>query len=66
MMQFQLVAVWLVAGYLRLTEQTRGGQPERLDSGRRVRDDRGDVPGWVMVTVITTDRIRRWQLRARK
>jgi hypothetical protein len=42
MIQFQLVATWLAAGYAKLSARRRADG-----------DDRGDVPGWVMVTVMT-------------
>ena len=59
MVQFHMVAAWLAAGYARLSNHRHPDGDDRAD-------DRGDVPGWVMVTVITTDRIRRWRLKARK
>ena len=36
-----MISLWFVA----LTDRAR--------TGRSTRDDRGDVPGWVMVTVMT-------------
>lgn len=38
---FAMISLWLAA----LTDRARAGRSER--------DDRGDVPGWVMVTVMT-------------
>jgi hypothetical protein len=42
MVQPQLFAAWFAAMYLSIRRRTIGGEP-----------DRGDVPGWVMVTVMT-------------
>jgi hypothetical protein len=42
MAELQLLAAWIGGGYLALHRRLRGGGPER-----------GDVPGWVMVTVMT-------------
>jgi hypothetical protein len=57
MVQFQMMTAWLIAGYLKLAEparnRARGGQFGPPGSARLEPDDRGDVPGWVMVTVMT-------------
>jgi hypothetical protein len=42
MIQPQLFAAWCATLYLAAAERVRGEDPER-----------GDVPGWVMVTVMT-------------
>ena len=42
MIQLQLLAAWAGTQYLALARRTRGHDAER-----------GDVPGWVMVTVMT-------------
>ncbi len=42
MVQAQLLAAWVGAGYLRAQRRVRGGDHAR-----------GDVPGWVMVTVMS-------------
>jgi hypothetical protein len=56
MIQVQLVAAWLVSAYLDVAAKVRPGGG-RLAGGQvargRLGDDRGDVPGWVMVTVMT-------------
>jgi hypothetical protein len=40
--------VWLIAALLTLTDRVAAG-PRRADDD----SDRGDVPGWVMITVMT-------------
>jgi hypothetical protein len=42
MVQVQLLEVWVAAQYLAVQRRVRGDDSER-----------GDVPGWVMVTVMT-------------
>jgi hypothetical protein len=42
MFQLQLLGAWAATQYLALRRRTSRGGPER-----------GDVPGWVMVTVMT-------------
>jgi len=42
MVQAQLLAAWFGNGYLRARQRVRGDGSER-----------GDVPGWVMVTVMS-------------
>ncbi|MBV9821980.1 MAG: hypothetical protein JO144_07005 [Actinobacteria bacterium] len=42
MVQARLLAAWFGNGYLGARRRVRGGV-----------DDRGDVPGWVMVTVMS-------------
>jgi hypothetical protein len=63
MLQFQMLAAWLVTGYLNLTDRPRGGSLNAGSEGADQRlvaaashdaeSERGDVPGWVMVTVMT-------------
>ncbi len=42
--------LWLVRLHLALIAPDRGPTG---DAGGRARDDRGDVPGWVMITVMS-------------
>ena len=45
---FTQLQVWLTAALLALTDRVTAG-PKRADDD----SDRGDVPGWVMITVMT-------------
>jgi hypothetical protein len=52
MFQVQLLTAWVTAQYVALAGRflhPRGAQEDVADR----LDDRGDVPGWVMVTVMT-------------
>ena len=44
---FTQLQVWLTAALLALTDRVTAG-PKRADDD----SDRGDVPGWVMITVV--------------
>ncbi|MDQ1730499.1 MAG: hypothetical protein QOK10_658 [Pseudonocardiales bacterium] len=49
MIHAQLLASWFATQYIVVRGRLRQDAP----------DDRGDVPGWVMVTVITASGLRR-------
>ena len=69
MVQFQMLSAWLVAAYFKLTDRAggsnldlgAGGAGHRLGDAMssRAESERGDVPGRVMVTVITVTALRR-------